>query len=331
MRLCVLRVCMALLLAWMCAGGLLAQRRCVSVNDGWKFRFLHQVDRNSGVSVTLPRTWNAADALSGKIDYKRGIGNYERKLDIAGEWAVKRIYLRFEGANSVANVFVNGKHVGEHRGGYSAFVFDVTGYVDFGKENVQLVRVSNVETLDVMPLVGDFNMYGGNVIRCDNAVIMVDKVIQANPHYSASKLFAELTRLFGCEVFLIPWDDEEGVYGHSDGVVRYLSDGDLLFTKYPDPKYIKQCQYMLKSHFNKMHNLWMPSGGAKCRERFQWAYINSIRTKDYIFIPALSKNADCIEDTTTRRQFELRFPEYPKENIIPIYALEVLKREGGLH
>ena len=79
----------------------------------------------------------------------------------------------------------------------------------------------------------DIIVDGGNVIKCDNAVIMVDKVIQANPHYSASKLLAELTRLFGCEVFLIPWDDEEGIYGHSDGVVRYLSDGDLLFTKYP--------------------------------------------------------------------------------------------------
>ena len=88
---------------------------------------------------------------------------------------------------------------------------------------------------------------------------------------------------------------------------------------------------MLKSHFNKMHNLWMPSSSAICREQFQWSYINYIRTKDYIFIPALSKNADCIEDTTALRQFELRFPEYPKENIIPIYALEALKKEGGLH
>ena len=41
--------------------------------------------------------------------------------------------------------------------------------------------------------------------------------------------------------------------------------------------------------------------------------------------------ADCIEDMTVRRQFELRFPEYPKENIIPIHALEALKQEGGLH
>ena len=71
----------------------------------------------------------------------------------------------------------------------------------------------------------DIIVDGGNVIKCDNAVIMVDKVIQANPHYSASKLLAELNRLFGCEVFLIPWDEEEGIYGHSDGVVRYMSDG----------------------------------------------------------------------------------------------------------
>lgn len=160
MRLFVFRVCVSLLL-WMCAGVLQAQRCCVGLNDGWKFRFSHQVDRNSGVGVVLPHTWNAADALSGKIDYKRGIGNYERKLNVRGEWQGKRIYVRFEGANSVANVFVNGKHVGEHRGGYSAFVFEITDFVQYGKENVLLVRVSNAETLDVMPLVGDFNMYGG--------------------------------------------------------------------------------------------------------------------------------------------------------------------------
>ncbi|MGM9811679.1 MAG: glycoside hydrolase family 2 TIM barrel-domain containing protein [Muribaculaceae bacterium] len=160
MRFFVFRVCVCLLL-WMCAGVLQAQRCVVALNDGWKFRFSHQVDRNSGVSVTLPHTWNAADALSGKIDYKRGIGNYERRLNVRGEWQGKRVYVRFAGANSVANVFVNGKHVGEHRGGYSAFVFEITDFVQYGKENVLLVRVSNAETLDVMPLVGDFNMYGG--------------------------------------------------------------------------------------------------------------------------------------------------------------------------
>ncbi|MGN0214710.1 MAG: glycoside hydrolase family 2 TIM barrel-domain containing protein [Muribaculaceae bacterium] len=149
------------IMALLCAYSLMGQRQCFLINDGWKFRFSHQVDRNSGKPISLPHTWNAADALSGKIDYKRGIGNYERVLNIPAEWSGKRLYLRFDGANSVANVFINGKHVGEHRGGYSAFVFEITDFVQYGKENTLLVRVSNAETLDVMPLVGDFNMYGG--------------------------------------------------------------------------------------------------------------------------------------------------------------------------
>ena len=74
----------------------------------------------------------------------------------------------------------------------------------------------------------------------------------------------------------------------SDGVVRYMSDGNLLFTKYPDSKYVKQCQSMLKDHFNKMHNFWMPSGGAKHRERFQWAYINYIRLKSATLLKSQS-------------------------------------------
>lgn len=69
--------------------------------------------------------------------------------------------MRFEGVNSIANVFINGKCLGEHKGGYSAFVFEITDKVDYGKNNKLLVRVSNAERLDVMPLVGDFNMYGG--------------------------------------------------------------------------------------------------------------------------------------------------------------------------
>lgn len=49
----------------------------------------------------------------------------------------------------------NGKHIGEHRGGYGAFVFEITDKVEYGKENTLLVRVNNGEQLDVMPLVGD--------------------------------------------------------------------------------------------------------------------------------------------------------------------------------
>ena len=92
--------------------GVAARRSSLLLNDGWKFRFSHQVDAGQVKQVTLPHTWNAQDALSGKSAYKRGIGNYERRLMVKPEWQGKRLWLRFEGANSVANVFVNGKHVG---------------------------------------------------------------------------------------------------------------------------------------------------------------------------------------------------------------------------
>lgn len=138
-----------------------AQRQDILLNDNWKFRFSHQVQKGTEIRVDLPHTWNAQDALSGKIDYKRGIGNYEKELFVRPEWKGKRLFIRFEGVNNIADVFINRHHIGEHRGGYGAFIFEITGKVEYGKENSILVRVNNGEQLDIMPLVGDFNFYGG--------------------------------------------------------------------------------------------------------------------------------------------------------------------------
>ena len=138
-----------------------AQRQDILLNNDWNFRFSHQVQKGTEVRVDLPHTWNAQDALSGKIDYKRGIGNYEKNLFIRPEWKGKRLFIRFEGVNNIADVFINRRHIGEHRGGYGAFIFEITGKVEYGKENSILVRVNNGEQLDIMTLVGDFNFYGG--------------------------------------------------------------------------------------------------------------------------------------------------------------------------
>ena len=138
-----------------------AQRQDILLNNDWNFRFSHQVQKGTEVRVDLPHTWNAQDALSGKIDYKRGIGNYEKNLFIRPEWKGKRLFIRFEGVNNIADVFINRRHIGEHRGGYGVFIFEITGKVEYGKENSILVRVNNGEQLDIMPLVGDFNFYGG--------------------------------------------------------------------------------------------------------------------------------------------------------------------------
>ncbi len=153
----------------------------------WSFRFSHQVNANAARRVDLPHTWNAQDALGGKHDYKRGIGNYTKKIFIRPEWQSKRLFLRFEGANCVSNVFVNGKHIGEHRGGYGAFVFEITDKVEYGKENTLLVRVNNGEQLDVMPLVGDFNFYGG--IYRDVHLLLTDNLCISPLDYASSGVY----------------------------------------------------------------------------------------------------------------------------------------------
>ena len=165
------------------------QRKDILLNKNWKFRFSHQVDKNSSRRVDLPHTWNTEDALSGKTDYTRGIGNYEKSLYIEPEWEGKRLFLRFEGANSVANVFVNHRHVGEHRGGYGAFIFEITDLVKYGEQNPVLVRVNNGEQLDVMPLVGDFNFYGG--IYRNVHLLVMEKVCVSPLDYASSGVYLE--------------------------------------------------------------------------------------------------------------------------------------------
>lgn len=162
-------VCLILILCLICTSAF-AERKEILLNENWKFRFSYQVQPKSEHRVDLPHTWNTTDALSGKQDYYRGMGNYEKSLFIAPEWKGKRLFLRFEGVNTVANVFLNDVHVGEHRGGYGAFVFEITDYVKYNETNKLLVKVSNALALDVMPLVGDFNIYGG-IYRDVNLII----------------------------------------------------------------------------------------------------------------------------------------------------------------
>ncbi len=112
-----------------------------------------------GKAVTLPHTWNAADVLEHK-DYLRTAMNYKRTLDLGPEALGKRVFLRFEGVNSVATVYVNRNFAGEHKGGYTAFCFEVSNLVMQGANQIE-VFVNNSYRTDVAPLVGDFNILGG--------------------------------------------------------------------------------------------------------------------------------------------------------------------------
>lgn len=101
--------------------------------------------------VTVPHTWNAKDVLTlGDRSYQ-GIGWYRTRFSLPKENWGKRTFVRFEGVCLIADVFLNGIYLGTHRGGYSAFCFEVTPYVIYDGENVLCVKVDNSMHPDVAP------------------------------------------------------------------------------------------------------------------------------------------------------------------------------------
>ena len=115
-------------------------------------------DDSSWETVTLPHTWNAFDG--GDKHYHRGTGWYRTHFELPASTAGQRVLLEFDAASRSAEVYVNGKSLGTHIGGFARFRFDVTDAVNFSGTNLLAVRVNNA-TNDFLPRNGDFTLFGG--------------------------------------------------------------------------------------------------------------------------------------------------------------------------
>lgn len=149
----------AIAIAWLVLFGTADGRVDRHINHGWHFVGGHIDGSTIDTTVDLPHTWNATDVSMG-YEYYRGKGTYTRSLVLTSADLERRTYLYFEGAQSVADVTVNGAHVGQHRGGYVSFAFEITDHVREG-ENEIVVVVNNEPQEDVIPLSGDFPLFGG--------------------------------------------------------------------------------------------------------------------------------------------------------------------------
>jgi len=129
------------------------------IDSGWRFVGGSIDGSTIDKVVDLPHTWNAEDAPKGYA-YHRGDGVYTKQLEVSQSDIGKRFFLHFEGAQTVADVSVNGQHLGQHRGGYTAFAFEVTDQIRPGENQIE-VKVNNEQTTDVIPLSGDFPLFGG--------------------------------------------------------------------------------------------------------------------------------------------------------------------------
>ncbi len=146
-----------------------AIRQSVCLDKNWLY-LQQDVDRPQALAgfkdawqrVDLPHTWNRFDVMDGEPGYRRAGSWYKKILLLPQISADKRLLLYFEDANTHCRVWVNGKKVGEHIGGYLGFRIDISRAIIPNAENEILVYVSNAYDPNLIPSQkSDFFIYGG--------------------------------------------------------------------------------------------------------------------------------------------------------------------------
>ena len=145
-----------------------ATPRTDGFNNGWRFRrgpFAADSLIFAGAgweAVSIPHTWNAVDMQVAQNDYYAGEAAYARSFTPTAAMVDKRIFLRFEGVGSVADVYVDKQLAGRHEGGYSAFAVEITDLVEPGRESTITVKVDNTPRPEIIPINNTlFPVYGG--------------------------------------------------------------------------------------------------------------------------------------------------------------------------
>jgi beta-galactosidase len=146
-------------------------RKVESFNSGWSFKkapaekelAINAPKWDKGWSeVEIPHTWNAKDMQVQANSFYEGAAYYKKQYFFPAELKDKRVFLRFEGVGSCAEVFVNGMLATSHKGGYSAFACEISPLLKVGEENEIIVKADNKSRPDVIPVNHNlFGVYGG--------------------------------------------------------------------------------------------------------------------------------------------------------------------------
>ena len=175
----------------------------------WKFFLgdtasagLKDFNDKSWRNLDLPHDWS----IEGKINHKNatgiaggyfpaGIGWYRKSFSVPGEWKGRNVSVYFEGVYMNSEVFINGKSLGIYPYGYSSFSYDLSPYLEYGKDNVIAVRVDNSQQVNC-------RWYSGSGIYRHVWMIAVDPVHVKHwgvsittPEVSTKKAKAEIQRV----------------------------------------------------------------------------------------------------------------------------------------
>lgn len=181
-------------------------------------------------------------------------------------------------------------------------------------ENVDFLHQAEVVTLDLV-------LDGGNVVKCENKIVMTEKVFVENKEMSRNEVQQLLEEAFRCEIVFLPWDERE-IYGHSDGIIHYLGDNRVLMTNYSDfdKSFAQDFLRILEKHFDvKTLKFNVEKTGKN-----SWAYINFLQVGNLVLVPQLGIS----EDEQALQQIAEAMPQC---KVVGVPAFEAVRNGGALN
>ena len=140
-------------------------RNVVSLNRKWAFTMdascVPAAMPKPAYFVNVPHSWNAIDGQDGAGDFHRGLCYYVKSLSFEDLPEGEKLFLEIQGANASADLYVGGKHLCHHDGGYSTWRVDVTEQINRTGDTLIVIGVDNSPSDSVYPQVADFTFYGG--------------------------------------------------------------------------------------------------------------------------------------------------------------------------
>ena len=130
------------------------------INDNWRFMLddvqegqSKSLDDTKWQQINLPHDWSVKGQLSPTLAsctgyLPGGIGWYRKNINVAKEKEGQKIYLYFEGVYNRSEIFINGHSLGKRPNGYVSFMYDVTPYIEYGRDNMIAVRVDHSQSAD---------------------------------------------------------------------------------------------------------------------------------------------------------------------------------------
>jgi hypothetical protein len=171
-----------------------------TINSGWTFNYFPGETKGANYEapafddskwplIGIPHTWSTFETTGDLHPFIKsaaekdnpywwnGWGWYRKRFQVNADLADKKVFVEFEGVQKYCKVWINGKYLGDHKGGYGSFDFDITGNLLKGKDNILVVAVSNRQNdeFSIPPMAaGNFNVYGG--IYRDVTLVIKDKL-----------------------------------------------------------------------------------------------------------------------------------------------------------